>query len=44
LAHAIHPVFVAGVALMGAALAFLAVIPEHPLRRTVRDDPALPAA
>jgi hypothetical protein len=40
LAHAIHPVFVAGIALMAVCFVLLALIPERPLRRTVADEPA----
>jgi EmrB/QacA subfamily drug resistance transporter len=46
LAHAIHPVFVIGIPLMAITLALVALVPERPLRRAVREDPAepLPAA
>jgi len=44
LAHAIHPVFVAGVPLMLVALALLAVVPELPLRRSVHDEPVVAPA
>lgn len=38
LAHAIHPVFVIGIPLMAVTLALVAMVPERPLRRAVRDD------
>jgi hypothetical protein len=46
LAHAIHPVFVIGVPLMAITLALVALVPERPLRRAVREESAepLPAA
>jgi MFS family permease len=44
LADALHPVFMLGVPLMALALAFVALIPEVPLRRGVRDDVATPAS
>jgi EmrB/QacA subfamily drug resistance transporter len=46
LAHAIHPVFVIGVPLMAITLALVAMVPERPLRRAVREESAepLPAA
>ena len=37
LAHAIHPVFVLGVPLMAVALVLVLLIPEQPLRRSVRE-------
>jgi MFS family permease len=37
LAHAIHPVFVIGVPLMALAFALVLLIPETPLRRSVRE-------
>jgi EmrB/QacA subfamily drug resistance transporter len=37
LAHAIHPVFMLGVPLMAVALLLVLLIPEQPLRRSVRD-------
>jgi len=40
LAHAIHPVFVLGIPLMAVTLALVALVPERPLRRTVREDSA----
>jgi EmrB/QacA subfamily drug resistance transporter len=40
LAGAIHPVFVIGVPLMAVTLALVLLIPELPLRRTVREVPA----
>ena len=40
LADAIHPVFVLGVPLMAIALLLVLLIPELPLRRTVREVPA----
>lgn len=40
LADAIHPVFVVGVPLMAVTLALVLLIPELPLRRTVREVPA----
>jgi EmrB/QacA subfamily drug resistance transporter len=40
LADAIHPVFVIGVPLMAVTLALVLLIPELPLRRTVREVPA----
>jgi EmrB/QacA subfamily drug resistance transporter len=43
LADAIHPVFVAGIALMAVCFVLLALLPERPLRRTVADEPAVPA-
>ena len=44
LAHAIHPVFVIGVPLMALTLALVALVPERPLRRAVREDAAEPLA
>jgi EmrB/QacA subfamily drug resistance transporter len=38
LADALHPVFLAGVPLMALVLGLVALIPETPLRRGVRDD------
>ena len=40
LADAIHPVFVIGVPLMAVTLALVLLIPELPLRRSVREVPA----
>jgi EmrB/QacA subfamily drug resistance transporter len=40
LADAIHPIFVIGVPLMAITLALVLLIPELPLRRTVREVPA----
>jgi len=40
LADAIHPIFVLGVPMMAITLALVALIPEVPLRRAVRDDVA----
>jgi hypothetical protein len=41
LADAIHPVFLLGLPLTAVALAVVLLIPEQPLRRTVREtDPA----
>jgi EmrB/QacA subfamily drug resistance transporter len=40
LAAAIHPVFVVGVPLMAVTLALVLLIPELPLRRSVREVPA----
>jgi EmrB/QacA subfamily drug resistance transporter len=40
LADAIHPVFMFGVPLMAVTLAIVLLIPELPLRRTVREVPA----
>ena len=37
LAHAIHPVFVIGVPLMALAFVLVLLIPETPLRRSVRE-------
>jgi EmrB/QacA subfamily drug resistance transporter len=37
LAHAIHPVFLIGLPLMGLALLLILLIPETPLRRSVRE-------
>ncbi len=37
LAHAIHPVFLIGLPLMALALALVLLIPETPLRRSVRE-------
>jgi len=42
LAHAIHPVFVLGVPLMMLALALVLLIPETPLRRSVRKSEPAP--
>jgi hypothetical protein len=44
LASAIHPVFVIGIPIMVVTLALVALIPEAPLRRAVRDDVARPEA
>jgi EmrB/QacA subfamily drug resistance transporter len=44
LAHAIHPVFVIGIPLMAITLALVALVPERPLRRGVREDGAEPLA
>ncbi|MGH2969734.1 MAG: hypothetical protein ACRDK0_11820, partial [Solirubrobacteraceae bacterium] len=44
LAAAIHPVFLIGVPMMAVTLALVSLIPELPLRRTVRDDVGAPAA
>jgi MFS family permease len=38
LAGAIHPIFMLGVPLMAVTLLLVALIPEQPLRRAVRDD------
>jgi MFS family permease len=38
LAGAIHPIFVLGVPMMAVTLLLVALIPEQPLRRAVRDD------
>ena len=44
LADALHPVFMLGLPLMAAALALVLLIPERPLRRSVREgEPATPA-
>jgi EmrB/QacA subfamily drug resistance transporter len=45
LADAIHPVFMLGLPVMAIALALVVLIPERPLRRTVREvePPAVPA-
>jgi EmrB/QacA subfamily drug resistance transporter len=43
LAEALHPVFELGLPLMAITLALVALIPEVPLRRGVRDDVAAPA-
>jgi hypothetical protein len=45
LADAIHPVFMLGLPVMAIALALVLLIPETPLRRTVRETepPAVPA-
>src|SRR5215218_10001893 len=40
LAHAIHPVFVIGIPLMVVTLALVALVPERPLRRAVREEGA----
>jgi MFS family permease len=40
LADALHPVFLLGIPLMAVTLVFVALIPEVPLRRGVRDDVA----
>jgi EmrB/QacA subfamily drug resistance transporter len=40
LAAAIHPVFLIGAPLMAVTLALVAMVPERPLRRAVRDDVA----
>jgi hypothetical protein len=37
IADAIHPVFVLGLPLMALAMAFVLMIPERPLRRSVRE-------
>jgi MFS family permease len=42
LAEALHPVFLLGVPLMAITLGLVALIPEAPLRRGVRDDVAVP--
>ena len=42
LAHAIHPVFVLGIPLMALALALVLLIPEKPLRRSVRESDPTP--
>jgi EmrB/QacA subfamily drug resistance transporter len=44
LASAIHPVFVLGVPMMAITLGLVALIPELPLRRAVRDDVKHPEA
>jgi EmrB/QacA subfamily drug resistance transporter len=44
LADALHPVFVLGLPLMAVTLCLVALIPEVPLRRGVRDDVAAPPA
>ena len=38
LAAAIHPIFLIGVPMMAITLVLVALIPEQPLRRAVRDD------
>lgn len=43
LADAIHPVFVLGIPLMALALALVLLIPETPLRRTVRETEPTPS-
>jgi EmrB/QacA subfamily drug resistance transporter len=43
LADALHPVFLLGIPLMAVTLGLVALIPEVPLRRGVRDDVAAPA-
>jgi hypothetical protein len=42
LAHAIHPVFMLGIPLMLVALVLVLLIPETPLRRSVREAEAQP--
>jgi hypothetical protein len=42
LADAIHPIFLLGVPMMAVTLLLVALIPEKPLRRAVRDDVASP--
>jgi len=42
LAAAIHPIFLIGVPMMAITLVLVALIPEQPLRRAVRDDVAHP--
>jgi len=42
LAAAIHPIFLIGVPMMAITLVLVALIPEQPLRRAVRDDVAQP--
>ena len=44
LADAIHPVFVIGLPLMALALAVVLLIPETPLRRSVREPSPVAAA
>ena len=44
LADAIHPVFMIGIPLMAVTLALVALVPERPLRRAVRDDGGEPIA
>jgi MFS family permease len=44
LAHAIHPVFMLGIPLMAVALVLVLLIPETPLRRSVREPEATPVA
>ena len=44
LADAIHPIFVLGVPMMAVTLLLVALIPEQPLRRAVRDDVGRPEA
>jgi EmrB/QacA subfamily drug resistance transporter len=44
LAAAIHPVFVIGIPLMAITLALVALVPERPLRRTVREESGEPLA
>jgi hypothetical protein len=42
LADAIHPIFLLGVPMMAVTLLLVALIPEEPLRRAVRDDVTRP--
>jgi Major Facilitator Superfamily len=42
LASAIHPIFLIGVPMMAVTLLLVALIPEEPLRRSVRDDVTRP--
>jgi hypothetical protein len=42
LADAIHPIFLIGVPMMAITLVLVALIPEQPLRRAVRDDVTRP--
>src|SRR4051794_24797270 len=42
LADAIHPIFLIGVPMMAVTLLLVALIPEEPLRRSVRDDVTRP--
>jgi EmrB/QacA subfamily drug resistance transporter len=44
LAEAIHPIFLLGVPMMAVTLLLVALIPEQPLRRAVRDDVGRPEA
>jgi len=44
LADAIHPIFLLGVPMMAVTLLLVALIPEQPLRRAVRDDVGRPEA
>ena len=43
LAHAIHPVFLVGLPLMAVAFVLVLLIPEMPLRRSVRETEPAPA-